>query len=202
MNDERGKILLVIAREAIENALTSSTESADRYDDLEWLQKKAACFVTLTQHNRLRGCIGSLEPHRRLIDDVRLNAVSAAIKDDRFSPMTADELSITEVEVSLLSPPQPMEFFSEQDALNQLLPDVDGLIFEAESRRSTFLPQVWESLHEPKEFLSHLKLKAGVAQDYWSDQVKLYRYTVMKWKESEFGLTAERRDEAETEISS
>jgi AmmeMemoRadiSam system protein A len=201
MNDDRGRILLEIARASINEALGLPVEIDNRYNHLEWLQKDGACFVTLTQNKQLRGCIGSLEAHRSLLSDVRSNAVSAALNDTRFTPLSVDELDATEIEVSLLSPHQEIKFNSEQDALNQLLPDVDGVIFEAEGHRSTFLPQVWESLHEAKEFLSHLKLKAGLPQDYWSEKVKLYRYTVMKWKERDLGLTAGRRDQPENETA-
>ena len=202
MIDDKGKILLQLARQSIAKALGLPVDEPDKYDQLDWLQKDAACFVTLTQGGQLRGCIGSLEAHRSLLSDVKNNAVSAALNDPRFSPLTAGELDKTEIEISLLSPQQEIHFNSEQDALNQLLPDVDGVVFEAEGRRSTFLPQVWETLQEAREFLSHLKLKAGLSENYWSDQVKLHRYTVKKWKESDFDNIKNQQAEAEIETIS
>lgn len=147
------------------------------------LARPGATFVTLTQDGALRGCIGSLQAHRALDQDVRANAVAAAFRDPRFPPLTAEELPRTRVEVSLLSEPQPMSFSDEADALRQLRPNLDGVIFSAAGRRSTFLPQVWEQLSGPAQFMAHLKQKAGLAADYWGPDVTLQRYEVRKWKE-------------------
>lgn len=180
MDTERGKILLPIARAAISCALNVA-KAAD--ESAPWLSKPGACFVTLTQDGELRGCIGSLQAHRPLLDDVKSNAVSAALHDTRFMPLSAAELNITKIEISLLSPPQTMGFRDEADALAQLRPNVDGVIFQYGRYRSTFLPQVWEQLPQPREFMAHLKHKAGLPADFWSPEVKLSRYTVEKWKE-------------------
>ena len=181
MSTEQGKILLPIARAAISRALNvpcTADESAP------WLAEQGACFVTLTQHGQLRGCIGSLQAHRSLLDDVKHNAVNAALRDPRFKPLSAAELGITEVEISLLSPVQAMSFQSETDALAQLRPGVDGVIFECGAYRSTYLPQVWEHFSQPQQFLASLKNKAGLPGDFWTNEVKLSRYTVTKWRES------------------
>ena len=177
---ERGKILLPIARAAMSCAL-NVPRTAD--ESAAWLREHGACFVTLTQQGELRGCIGSLEAHRSLLDDVKSNAVSAALHDPRFMPLRAAELDITKVEVSLLSPAQAMNFRDEADALAQLRPNVDGVIFQFGRYRSTFLPQVWEQLPQPLEFMAHLKHKAGLPVDFWSPEVILSRYNVEKWKE-------------------
>lgn len=182
MNSERGKILLPIARAAIARVLNvpqSVEESAF------WLSEQGACFVTLTQRGQLRGCIGSLHAHRPLLEDVKSNAVSAALRDPRFSPLQAEELDITTIEISLLSAAQTMEVSGESDALAQLRPGMDGIIFEYGRYRSTFLPQVWESLAQPRQFLAMLKRKAGLPEDFWADGVKLSRYSVTKWSEPE-----------------
>lgn len=147
------------------------------------LLKNAATFVTLTQNGQLRGCIGSLQAYRPLLDDIRENACNAAFRDPRFKPLSAEELPATRVEVSLLTPAVAMQFSSEADALAQLRPNIDGIIFSAGSRRSTFLPQVWEQLPKPADFMAHLKQKAGLPTTYWGSDVKLERYTVEKWKE-------------------
>jgi AmmeMemoRadiSam system protein A len=179
--DERGPILLAIARAAISSALGGHPLQAD--ESPPWLQEPGATFVTLTKQGELRGCIGSLEAHRPLLADVKANALAAAFRDTRFSPLGEDELDNVRVEVSLLSPLSPITFVSEQDALRQLRPNVDGIVFEYGAYRSTFLPQVWEQLPEPAEFMAHLKYKAGLSPGFWAEEVKLFRYSVSKWKE-------------------
>jgi len=182
----QGKLLLGIARAAIAAALQHAKAQANpAVEQAEWLQQAGASFVTLTQQGQLRGCIGSLEARRPLLDDVKANAVAAALHDPRFAPLTLPELDITNVEVSVLSPLQPMQFDSEEDALAQLRPGVDGVVFEYGRYCSTFLPQVWEQLPSPRQFMAHLKHKAGLAPDFWAPGVKLQRYTVSKFKESE-----------------
>lgn len=177
-----GSTLLTLARNAI--AARFGLAPAPVAVDLPELAKMGATFVTLTQQGQLRGCIGSLEAWRPLAQDVQENACAAAFRDPRFEPLRADELPHTRVEVSLLTPPEPMQFSSEADALAQLRPNVDGVIFTASGRRSTFLPQVWEQLPEPREFMARLKQKAGLAASYWGPDVRLERYTVHKWKEA------------------
>ena len=176
-----GPALLVRARNAIAAHLKQPTRAEPAHPVLN---QSGATFVTLTQNGALRGCIGSLEAHRALDQDVRANAVAAAFRDPRFPPLTLAELPRTRVEVSLLTAPQPMSFSDEADALRQLRPNVDGIIFSAGQKRSTFLPQVWEQLPDPRQFLAHLKQKAGLPADYWSPEVHLQRYEVQKWKEA------------------
>ena len=176
-----GTTLLTLARNAIASRFGVSGNPAA---DLPELHQPGAVFVTLTQHDNLRGCIGSLEAWRPLHKDVQENALAAAFRDPRFEPLSADELPVTRVEVSLLTPAEPMRFSSEADALAQLRPDIDGVIFTAGNRRSTFLPQVWEQLPEPAMFMAHLKQKAGLPADYWGPNVQLERYQVKKWKEA------------------
>lgn len=177
-----GKTLLPLARASISAALGRSLEVAE---DAVWLQELGACFVTLTQQGQLRGCIGTLEARRSLLADVKANAVSAAFRDPRFSPLTVAELTHTQIEVSLLSPMQAMRFDNEAHALAQLQPGIDGVVLEFERYRSTFLPQVWEQLPTASEFIAHLKHKAGLPPGFWAEGVQLSRYTVSKWKESD-----------------
>ncbi len=178
-----GKVLIPIARATISNALGKPYGAT--VEDLPWLHEKGASFVTLTQNKDLRGCIGTLEAHRSLLIDVKANAQAAAFHDPRFSPLTVHELDSTEIEISLLSAMQPMMFSGEQEALAQLQPGVDGVVFEFGHYRSTFLPQVWEQLPDASIFMAHLKHKAGLQSGFWDDEVKLYRYTVSKWKEKD-----------------
>ncbi len=179
---DAGRVLLPIARAAIAQALGRSSEAGE---SAPWLREPGACFVTLTQHGQLRGCIGSLQARRSLLADVKANAVAAALQDTRFAPLRAAELAHTDIEVSLLSPMQPLSFTSEADALAQLRPGMDGMVFEYGSHHSTFLPQVWEQLPAPAEFMAHLKQKAGLPANFWADGVRLQRYTVSKWKETD-----------------
>jgi len=178
--ESHGRILLQLARNAIAEQFGQAKQNIPQAD---WLKQPGATFVTLTLHGQLRGCIGSLEAHRPLAEDVRRNAVASAFQDPRFAPLTAEEFADVAVEVSLLTPAQPMQFRDELDALTQLRPNVDGVIFEYGSYRSTFLPQVWENLAQPRQFLAMLKRKAGLPDDFWAEGVKLSRYTVEKWSE-------------------
>ena len=175
-----GATLLPIARASISGALGRTLAVAE---DAAWLQEAGASFVTLTQQGQLRGCIGTLQAHRSLLADVKANAVAAALHDPRFAPLAVTELERTEIEVSLLSPMQPMRFDSEAQALEQLQPGIDGVVFEFERYRSTFLPQVWEQLPSASDFMAHLKHKAGLRPDFWAAGVRLHRYTVSKWRE-------------------
>lgn len=176
----RGHTLLPIARAAISTALGYPQQAAE---DAPWLQASGASFITLTQHGRLRGCIGTLEARRSLLQDVKANAVAAALNDPRFLPLTLIELEHTEVELSLLSPMQAMRFDDEAHALSQLEPGVHGVVFAYRHYRSTFLPQVWEQLPDKHDFMAQLKRKAGLAAGFWAEDVQLHSYTVSKWRE-------------------
>jgi AmmeMemoRadiSam system protein A len=178
--DDAGYILLPIARAAIANALGQSVSVET---DAPWLQETGACFVTLTQAGALRGCIGSLEARRSLLADLQANAVAAALRDSRFAALSPTELESVRVEVSVLSKLEPMQFVNEADALAQLQPHRDGVVFQMGNHRSTFLPQVWDQLPDPAAFLAQLKRKAGLASNTWHSEVKLWRYSVKKWAE-------------------
>jgi len=150
----------------------------------DWLRADGASFVTLTSGGALRGCIGSLEAYRPLGQDVVSNAQAAAFHDPRFPPVDAAEFERVAIEVSVLSPPEPLDITTEADLLDQLRPGVDGLIFTARGRRATFLPQVWEDLPDPRVFVAQLRRKAGLAADYWGDDVHLWRYRVTAFEEA------------------
>jgi len=177
---DRGSTLLTVAHNAIAARLGLPTKAVI---DLPELQEKGATFVTLTQHGELRGCIGTLEAWRPLVKDVEENALAAAFRDPRFKPLSAEELPMTHVEVSLLTPAEAISFTSEADALAQLRPEIDGVILIAGNRRSTYLPQVWEQLPDPASFMAHLKQKAGLPANYWGPDLRIERYQVQKWKE-------------------
>ena len=177
---DAGPVLTGLARAAIAQVFDGG---ALPHDQAAWLDAPGASFVTLTQSGRLRGCIGSLQAWQPLRDDVAGNACAAAFRDPRFPALRAEELPVTQIEVSVLSAPEPMPFTSQADALAQLRPGQDGVILSAGRHRATFLPQVWEELPTPAEFISHLLLKAGLPPDYWSDAVQISRYSVTAFSE-------------------
>jgi len=179
--DALGQALLLTARNAIGKRFGCT---ASPVGTLAELAEPGATFVTLTQRGQLRGCIGSLEAQRPLAIDVAENAIAAAFRDPRFPPLEKDELPRTRVEVSLLTPAEPFPVASEADALSRLRPGIDGLILSYGRRRATFLPQVWESLPEPRQFVAQLKLKAGLPADFWHEQIALARYGARKWQET------------------
>ncbi|MCX7097568.1 MAG: AmmeMemoRadiSam system protein A [Methylococcales bacterium] len=169
--------LLTLARSSIAEGLkTGRPLQVDLADYPAELTALRATFVTLLKQNQLRGCIGMLEATRPLAEDIATNAFLAAFKDPRFEPLADGELGELEIHLSLLTPAEPVSFTSEQDLISQLQPGIDGLILAEGHRRGTFLPSVWEQLPQPKQFLQHLKQKAGLAPNYWSDTIKAYRY--------------------------
>lgn len=182
---ELGRTLLAIARGAIGAKLGVGAAEAPRH---EALVQPAATFVTLKLDAELRGCIGSLEARRPLGVDVRENALAAAFRDPRFPPLAVAEFEATSVEVSLLSASEPVDARDESDLIARLRPGIDGVILAYGSRRATFLPQVWETLGEPRQFLAALKRKAGLPEKFWSVELKVARYGVTKWAESDFPL--------------
>jgi len=177
LGEEERILLHKVARASIEHGIETGrplTVDIARYPHP--LREPRATFVTLNEHGRLRGCIGSLEAVRPLVEDVAHNAYAAAFSDPRFPSLQARELADLDVHISVLSPAAPMSFASEEDLIRQLRPGVDGLILEDGYHRGTFLPAVWESLPDAHDFLQHLKLKAGLPADYWSDSIRLSRY--------------------------
>jgi len=178
--EDAGKALLQLARGAIEHQLLGKPKAQL---DFAWLRQAGATFVTLTKGDALRGCIGSLEPTRALGEDVAQNALAAALRDPRFPAMSADEWPQCRVEVSLLSTSKPLRFADEADLLSQIVAGEDGLILEADGRRATFLPQVWEDIADKKLFLAHLLKKAGLPPETRLTRCRVSRYRVFKWKE-------------------
>jgi len=177
--------LLKLAREAIACHLRGEGPPPVDLDALSGaLARDGACFVTLTKHWTLRGCIGSLEPRRPLVLDVRENAVGAAFHDPRFPPVSSEELDDLHVEISVLSPPQLLSYDGPDDLIAKLRPGVDGVVIERGWNRATFLPQVWEKLPDPHQFLEHLCLKAYLPSDaYCHYDLDVYTYQVDKFEE-------------------
>ena len=187
LDAQQGRMLLALARSAISQELGEASRAPWPNSGLppDWLRNSGATFVTLTQAGELRGCIGSLEAHRSLLEDVAANARAAAFGDPRFPPLTAGEWPGTRVEVSLLSPAEPMHCRDEADCLAQLRPGLDGVILEQGWHRATFLPQVWEQLPDARQFMAQLKRKAGLATDFWGPDLRISRYRVEKFEEAD-----------------
>ena len=177
--DRRAVVLLAIAREAI--AEGGEPQGVGEWGE-DWLRAYAATFVTLRLEGELRGCIGTVDPHRALGDDVAHNARSAAYRDTRFSPVTPAERARLAVEVSVLSERRPIDAACESDAVALLRPGIDGVVLEFAENRATFLPQVWESLPEPLDFLVELRRKARLPSRFWHPDLKISRYTVEKYR--------------------
>lgn len=176
--EEEHILLRNVARGAIESGLKNGSKpalDAARYP--RPLREARATFVTLHKHGDLRGCIGTLEASRPLVEDVSANAFNAAFRDPRFAPVQTWELAELDIHISVLTPALPMQFTSEEDLLGQLRPGIDGLVLKEGARRGTFLPSVWESLPDCRDFLCHLKAKAGLPKDYWSPTLEVSCYT-------------------------
>ena len=178
LNSGQRQILLDVAHASIQYGLRQGKALKPNREDYEpALNAQLACIVTLETRGSLRGCIGHLEAIQPLIIDVAENAFAAAFRDPRFPPLGEEEYPHIQLHISILSPAQPMSFVSEEDLTAQIRPGLDGLIMQEGTRRGTFLPSVWESLPEAKDFLRHLKTKAGLPPDHWSNTLEIYRYT-------------------------
>lgn len=169
--------LLKLAARSIEAGLGGERLRVQAGNFPPELQARRASFVTISVEARLRGCIGTLEARRALVEDVVANAYSAAFEDPRFAPLERVEFERLDIHLSLLTVPEPMKFATEQELLAQIRPSVDGLVLQEGARRGTFLPSVWEQLPDPVEFLRQLKRKAGLPADYWSATLSVSRYT-------------------------
>lgn len=177
--DERERALLAgIARRSLEDAFAGRATDLDVAALPARLGAPGACFVTLERDGELRGCIGSIEARRPLAEDVVENARAAAFHDHRFAPLERRELATLDMHLSILTPSEPFPVADEAELLRELVPGEDGLVLEEGLRRSTFLPQVWESLPDPRDFVRQLKRKAGLPPDHWSPTLAFRRYRV------------------------
>lgn len=169
--------LIDVAQRSIEHGLDSGrplvVAPSEFHRDLKAVR---ASFVTLHIHDQLRGCIGHLEAVQPLVVDVAENAFAAAFRDPRFTPLTRVEWPNVELHLSILTPPERLAVHDEAELIAQIRPGEDGLIIQDGPNRGTFLPSVWDSLPEPIDFLMHLKSKAGLAANHWSDTMQVYRY--------------------------
>lgn len=188
LTEEQGKALLWLAREIIARQL--GKEPREPAPDIaaclreQALQEKRGTFVTLKEHGALRGCIGTLAGIDPIVEGVKRNALHAAFDDSRFSPVDSRELPALEVEVSILTAPQPLIYKTSEELLACLQPGVDGVIIKKGVQGATFLPQVWEQLPAPEDFLAHLCRKAGLPAEAWrSGTLEVLTYRVQYFEE-------------------
>lgn len=181
INYQDQKTLIKLARQSIEYGLNHPQDrlliAVEKYSAP--LQEHKACFVTLEKFKQLRGCIGALIARQPLVLEVIESAFAAAFLDKRFPKVTPNELADLKIFISILTKPEQIKFTSEEDLITKLRPNIDGLILKSGNATGTFLPSVWEQLPEPKEFLNNLKIKAGLATDYWSNKIQIARYETM-----------------------
>lgn len=177
--------LLDTARQAVEDGVRGKTLEKLKLDELSKnLYEPGASFVTLTKHGELRGCVGALEAYQPLVEDVREHAVAAALQDYRFSPVLPEEVPELMIEISRLTPPELLEYDEPKELLARIRPGIDGVILREGTRRATFLPQVWEKLPDPVQFLGHLCQKMGVDESYWRHhKLKVFTYQVEEFHE-------------------
>ncbi len=190
LNQKQGEILVKLARKTIMENLGKKMASdkvmqlSDALTD-ECYKERRGTFVTLKISGRLRGCIGSLTSNESIRAGITRNALNAAFRDPRFPPLTADEFEHVDIEISILTKPQPLEYTDYSDLLSKLRVNVDGVIIRKGRAVATFLPQVWKQLPEPQNFLSHLCAKAGLSVDSWKNT----KLEVLTYQVQYFGLT-------------
>ena len=179
-----GEPLLQLARRSIEHGLETGRPLPVVLEDYPGdLQQPGATFVTLHKDQQLRGCIGNLTARQPLVNDVSDNAFNAAFRDPRFPAVEAVELTQLHIEISVLTPNERLAVVTEAELLDLLEPHVDGIVLEEGPYRSTFLPAVWEQLPDKRQFLRHLRVKAGLPADYWSPSIKVYKYRTVSYEE-------------------
>ncbi len=185
LNKTEQEILSKIAREALEKSVRGEKLPEVKLEKLPpSLQADGASFVTLTKNDRLRGCIGTLQAYQPLAEDVQEHAVAAALQDFRFPNVQTAELPQIDIEVSVLSPRQPLHYDGADDLVRKIRPGVDGVVLQDGLRKATFLPQVWEKLPKPEDFLSQLCLKMGTPGDLWRDKpLQVFTYQVQEFHE-------------------
>ena len=186
LTEEDKKFLLRLARKSITHYLSKGSKLMLEPSEVpsKNLVENAACFVSLHDGEELRGCIGSLEARKPLFMDVIDNAVSSAISDPRFYPLTKQEIEKVKISISVLTEPKEFPVKSPEELLEKLIPKKHGLIIQQGVARATFLPVVWEQLPEKEEFLQHLSMKAGLSPDGWKDpETKFFIYEAIEFSE-------------------
>lgn len=188
LNSQERRILLRIAREAVAYAAAGKSLPSLELSALPArLQEEGVAFVTLTIQGRLRGCIGALQASQPLALDVQEHAAAAACEDYRFPPVKPQEVGQLEIEISRLMPACELEYLNADELLVKLRPSVDGVVLLRGAQRATFLPQVWEKIPGPADFLTQLCYKMGVPGDLWRrEHLQVLTYQVEEFKEQEY----------------
>jgi AmmeMemoRadiSam system protein A len=179
LTDSERSFLLSLARQSIENCLNNIPLPPLKFSELSLnLKEQGASFVTLTYKGYLRGCVGALEAYQSLAEDVREHAIAAAFQDYRFPQVQAKEIKDIQIEISYLTRPTPLSYENPDELLKKLRPNIDGVVIQDGMHRATFLPQVWEKIPIPEEFLDQLCMKMGAPPDLWRRkklEVKTYQ---------------------------
>lgn len=185
LSEEDGRTLLKVARDTIQSAFSKQqSKEAGEAVVSPALSERRGTFVTLTLKGSLRGCIGHIAPQETIWEGVKGNAIQAAFRDPRFKPLSREELDRVKIEVSILTEPMPLSYSNADDLNAKLRPGTDGVIIKKGHRQATFLPQVWEQLPEPSDFLTHLCLKAGLAGEAWKqEKIDVLTYRVQSFEE-------------------
>ena len=185
LKKNQGQALIKLARQTIAESLGKKSISVDPETLTDSaFQDHRGTFVTLTINKQLRGCIGNLDATESILAGIKRNAMNAAFHDPRFSPLKARELDHVDIEVSILTEPEPLEYADGKELISKLRVHVDGVILRKGSASATFLPQVWEQLPRPEQFLSHLCMKAGLPGDDWEkSRLEILTYQVQYFEE-------------------
>lgn len=185
LSEKQGRRLLQLARQVLEEQFGGPSSEQEGLDEPE-LRQHRGVFVTLRKQDQLRGCIGSLLGVEPLVEGVRRHTINAAFHDHRFPLLTAEELPQVRIEISVLTSPQPLEYFDGHDLLRKLRPKIDGVIIKQGRTGATFLPQVWHELPEPQLFLEQLCRKAGLPSASWrSGELTVQTYQALRVAEEE-----------------
>lgn len=185
-NDTKKDTLLSLARASLANAvdLPYTYNLEETLKENPWLEEEGAAFITLTtKDDQLRGCIGSTIAHRKLYEDVILNAKSAALNDPRFIALKKEEYDKIKVEVSILTEPKVLAYSTVADLKSKVVPAQDGVILKHGKYQATFLPQVWEQLPSFELFFSSLCKKAGMSEECLADKPEISVYQAKKYME-------------------
>lgn len=188
LTEKQGIILIRLARQVIEEYLEiepTSPVSEEELSDPD-LQEHKPLFITLNKNGQLRGCIGCLVGTESIVEAIKRHSVNAAFFDQRFPPVSNEEIADLEINISLLTDPQPLEYQDGEDLKNKLRPGIDGVIIrDTAMGAATFLPQVWDQLPNPSLFLNHLCGKAGMPEDSWHTRhPEIQTYQVKYFKET------------------
>jgi AmmeMemoRadiSam system protein A len=179
-SNRQKETLRTLAANSIKEELGLKPTTIDTRDSI--FREKSGVFVTLQKDNNLRGCIGSLTAQQSIVEGIKSHAKYAAFNDSRFSPVQEDELDDISIEISILTEPKPLKFTGSKNLLDLLQPDQDGVILRQGRYSATFLPQVWQQLPEPEQFMNHLAMKAGLPVDGWRQEgMEIETYSVIKF---------------------